>query len=452
VFAAFALLLASQAPDACAQGAPSLKKALPQAHALAGVSAVFSGARAQRGTGALVVDERIESVTLALARSTLDVTLPLAMPAGARASVSLLAKVESACVQVKVAWADEELVRLEVPVPMEARVRVERAGKEAVRELQLESLSAFPARIELRTVTGEVHVLYLGRALPDASVLMQENGGARRFLASLASLDSSLSADLEADRSRAARGIAFLAIADRLHDELSSTLPGERLALGTRFDPASLAPALRPLARFWKDALSARPGKTDARARFLVDDDVSAVWVEGVSVFDRAQGASTSVEVPVARTGQRVWIVSAANPPVVFDTTAMLQGGAIYNVGAQRLVPVSGGARRECVRVRGKIASGSGAQVLRWRELGSPPGPLMASDEAFRPSGAQDRREIGVVDRMQRAARVPPMPLVYSYTHAGTYEWTVTPEGSVSLRLLSDVKLCASDGADVAAP
>jgi hypothetical protein len=76
----------------------------------------------------------------------------------------------------------------------------------------------------------------------------------------------------------------------------------------------------------------------------------------------------------------------------------------------------------------------------------------MSGDEAFRPSTAQDRRELGVVDAKLRAALVPPMPLVYSYTHAGTYEWTVTPDGPAALRLLPDVKLCAGEGGDTAPP
>jgi len=207
-------------------------------------------------------------------------------------------------------------------------------------------------------------------------------------------------------------------------------------------------------------------GKCPCSSYPLVGDDVDAVYVEGAAVFERSLGASTSVEVPAAREGVRVWIVSRTPDrkqfetpttmppaaPFVFDVRAVLAPGAIYNVGAMRLVPVEGGARRECVRVRGRIDSASGVGVLRWRELGSPPGPLMSADEAFRPSGGQDLRQIGVVDRAQRAARVPPIPLVSAYTQPGTYESTVTPDGGVTLRLLPDVKLCAPEGGDTAAP
>jgi hypothetical protein len=176
------------------------------------------------------------------------------------------------------------------------------------------------------------------------------------------------------------------------------------------------------------------------------------VWLDGRRVFERSDGSSASVEVPAKRTAVRVWVVfREGEHERVFDTNAVVLPGQIYNVGEGRFAAVTGGGRRECIRVSGQLLTEQGdKQPLRWRELGTPPGPLMGTNESFRPSGAQDRREIGVVDKDLFAARVPPLPLVHSYTHPGTYEWSVSPKGEVSLRLMDDLKLCAEG--DAAAP
>jgi hypothetical protein len=62
-------------------------------------------------------------------------------------------------------------------------------------------------------------------------------------------------------------------------------------------------------------------------------------------------------------------------------------------------------------------------------------------DETYRPSVASAERALTVVPGGDTRP-FPPVPLVYSYTHAGLYKWTLAKDGGVRLELVDDTSVC----------
>jgi hypothetical protein len=444
-----ALLLASMLAQQhtlprCDLGGAPILRAAPELKQLQGARALFGAARAQKGPERTDVDERVTPLTIGVQADGMNATLPLALPRGARGDL-VLSFTAHACLEAQLVHDANDVSRLEWVWPIQAKLTFKRGAAPAVeRNIKLERITLHATHVVLVSTTGEEQSVYLGKKLPDAA-LLHERGGARAYLSSLAALDGALTDDINADASPAAQAIVFLAQAERLRHEIASLPPARRLELAQKIRPSGLPATLGPLARYWQQQLSANPQTARGSARLLVGDDVEQVFIDGVSVFERNSGASSSVEIGAPELAVRVWIVPRGDAVQVFDTNAVVKSGQIYDVGAQRFGGVSGGARWECIRVRGTLPGHSGGGPFRWRELGTPPGPLMQHDEAFRPSGAQDRREVGVTAMDMSAARVPALPLVYSYTHPGSYEWTIRPDGSAQLRLLTDEKLCGEN-------
>jgi hypothetical protein len=136
-----------------------------------------------------------------------------------------------------------------------------------------------------------------------------------------------------------------------------------------------------------------------------------------------------------------VWIVSsdAAKPPTVHDTHAVLKKGELYSVAKTVVQHVGAGARRECLRVDGVLPS---RQPIYWRDLGTPPGPILGVNDAYRPPFDAAERSVTVVSNARAGALFPPIPLVYSYTHPGSYRWLLSADGTVRLDLVEDDALC----------
>jgi hypothetical protein len=466
---AVALTLLAQLPQNGSGGECSAEGAQPVAKIdalkkLAPLAPFTKGGLAKKAGAELVVDEQVETYRVVLTRSA-RVALPLAVPPPWTGAVELAldgasGDGEPRCFDVRVVFSGDEVVRAELPQPIDV---VAHARKKGAPEVNASFRAARIVLYEQRVLTiddsGAQRTWWIAGkgGLPNTTLLAREvevpfpagdpeptGSGARAYVRSLAALDEKLADDLRAADTNEARAVAFMATADELRAALRKVSPAERLAIARAIDVEKLPKELRPLAAYWRDALTPATDAGDRKARFIVDDSASEVWLDGARVFDRKAGTPTSVEVPVRKRAARVWVVFPEDgKPRVFDTTAVLRPGQIYNVGEGLFSSLSGGARSECIRVVGALPD---KEPLRWRELGTPPGPLMDSNEAFRPSGAQDRREVGLVDMNLFAARVPPLPLVYSYTHSGTYEWNVSPSGPVSLRLIDDVKLCKERG------
>lgn len=124
---------------------------------------------------------------------------------------------------------------------------------------------------------------------------------------------------------------------------------------------------------------------------------------------------------------------------MVHDTHAVLKKGELYSVAKTVVQHVGAGARRECLRVDGTLPS---RQRIYWRDLGQPPGPILGAEDAYRPPFDAAERSVTVVSNARGGALFPPIPLVYSYTHPGSYRWRLSQDGTVRLDLLDDDELC----------
>lgn len=421
---------------------------------------------------ALEVDQRVQRFTIIGHKPLLPaLRLPLALPAPWSGSVVLAPRPGDAgtawCAAAQVVLIDKELRRASLTgLPVDVTVTVAKKGAPA-RTLTIahDTLVLGPRTIdalrdEARDSNGERDGgtrLWIGDGPPGEDALLVD--GVDTYMEFLAALGGGVVEDIRANPSRQAQRVLFAEAAASWRSDLASWLPRKRIdtiATIAKFDEKAMAPETRPLLRFWRRELT--PGKiatgtgtgtgTGAdradSARLIVDDAVLALWLEGVEVFDRAKGTSTSIELKAPKTAVRAWIVtrSGAGAPVVHDTRAVLRGGEIYAVTSTFVQHARGGARRECVRVVGALPFD---KDLLWREIANVPatrpGPMLRSAETYRPSLASAERAITVVPGGDTRP-FPPIPLVYSYTHPGMYQWTLAKHGGVELELITDERLC----------
>ncbi len=426
------------APAAWAGACPpgkdlSVRKVLPVLAGDARYGALFSAFSVRSSTTELVIDERHVKLTLA-ARRAARAQLPLALPVPFTGSVQLALDVASgSCIDVDVVLFDGALRALTIATPASLRGAVRSGGKvHKSIEAGAASVMLTPDFVALAGVQGPR--LYVGQGTPDPAVLLGDPGGIEAYVASLAALEVALS---PAEQAR----FDFLRTDRRLRSELSSILPRARLTEIARFDEKSLPRTEQTLLRFWRQQLNPAASPTDGRARLLIDDQVDEVWVEGTEVYLRAPGASPSVEVPLGDGAARVWIVSteSGRPTTVHDTRAVLRKGELYSVAKTVVQHVGAGARRECLRVDGLLPS---KQKIYWRDLGTPPGPILGVEDAYRPPFDASERAVMVVSNARGGSLFPPIPLVYSYTHPGSYRWRLSEDGTVRLDLIEQDELC----------
>ncbi len=444
----FTALLAQAAPVCAVDGQP-VAVVLPMLKSTLGpaLSGWWQGARAVAGDSELVIDERVTTYTVAVPHAR-TVAVPVALPDPWRGAL-LVTPQPGACLTVRVYRTDDELARISIDGPALAW-RAARAGGPAIEKTLSGPLVWTGNRINVSDGNGIPLWLYGGRALPSERALYAgastsgEGAAAEEvalaYTTTLAALDAQLSTDLTGSSSSGARTVAFMAAAGQLRKDAALWLPARRVAWGRALDVSSLPSSLRPLARFWQSEFAADTSTTPASAVLLVDDTSDEIWLDGVQVYARNRGDALRLSVPARAAASRIWVVyadRASNTSRVFDTRAALRAGDIYNVGGNVVAPVAAGARHECVRVTGTLP---GNIPLRWRELGSPPGPILDASDAYRPSSAQDRREVAIVDYAGMAASLPPVPLVYNYTHAGVYNWTLSSSGALRLQVNSDAK------------
>jgi hypothetical protein len=388
----------------------------------------------------LDVDERHTRFTMAVDRVA-AVTLPLALPLPWAGTVSLVPRgAGRACVATDVVLFDRELRRAELEgLPVEVLVTLGRRGQ-APKELPLaqDKLVVTPDTLEVSAGDAPPLRLYLGSGPPDDEVLASD--GADRYMKSLAGLSPEMVDDIRKKPSAEAQRVLFAEMAASLRAELGAWKPQRRIEEIARFDEKNMPPDLRPLLHFWKAELGelsrSRKPRTGATARLLVDDAVQALWIDGVEVFDRRKGMPTSVEIRVPLEGVRAWIVGADD--VVHDTRAVLKPGEIYTVTSTFVQHVRPAARRECVRVNGELPF---HKDIRWREVSGTNTALLDVGETYRPSTPSAERVVTVVPGGD-ARPFPPVPLIYSYTHPGTYKWTLSGDGGVKLELVEDEAIC----------
>lgn len=426
------------APAAWARTCPagtdrSLNKVLPVLFQDARYGRLFGHFSVRVSSTELVIDERHVKLTL-IATSAPRVRLPLALPAPFTGSVQLALDVAvGSCLEVDVVLFDGALRAATIAAPSSLRgaVRVSDKLHKGI-ESGGGSVTLMPDFVALAGEQGPR--LYVGQGTPDPMALLGEPGGIEAYVASLAALDVPLT---PAEQTR----FDFLRAERRLRRELSSMLPRARLDEIARFDERTLPRTEQTLLRFWRQQLLPAASSTDGRARLLIDDEVDAVWVEGTEVYLRAPGISSSVEVPLGDGAARVWIVStdSGRPTTVHDTRAVLKKGELYSVTKTVVQHAGGGARRECLRVDGLLPS---RQRIYWRDLGAPPGPILGADDAYRPPFDTAERSVTVVSNARGGALFPPIPLVYSYTHPGSYRWRLSSDGTVRLDLIEDDALC----------
>lgn len=394
--------------------------------------ALFRAFAVRSRVNELVIDERHVKLTLVAKRASPRAELPLALPAGVSGSVTVSLEVGAgSCVDVDMVLFDGALRSVTVPAPratLSGAVRTR--GKAPVPvEIGAPGLLMTPVFVSL----GDTR-MYVGKGLPDPIALLGEDGGIDAYLASLTPLGVVLGA---ADQAR----FDFLRLEQTWRRSLSTALPRERLEQIGRIPEAKLPPTEAALMRFWRQQLSPSSSPTDARARLLIDDEVEEVWVDGTEVYVRAPGASPSVEVSIGDGAVRVWIVSSegGKPSTVHDTRAVLKKGELYSVARTVVQHVGAGARRECLRVDGALPS---KHKIYWRDLGTPPGPILGVDDAYRPPFDASERTVTVVSNARSGSLFPPVPLVYSYTHPGTYRWHLLADGTVRLDLIEEDALC----------
>lgn len=380
----------------------------------------------------LVIDERHVKLTLVAQRAGAKVELPLALPAGSSGSVTLTLDVApGSCLDVDMVLFDGAVRTLAVPAPRATLSGAVRTKGKATMPIELSApgIVLTPTYLFL----GDTR-LYVGRGTPDPAALLVEDGGIEAYLKSLVPLGAALS---EAEQTR----FDFLLLEQGWRRSLSTLLPQARHEQLGRMASARLPPAEMALLRFWRQQLLPQAAPTDARARLLIDDEVEAVWVDGSEVYARVPGASPSVEVPLGDGAVRVWIVSrdADKAPTVHDTRAVLKKGELYSVAKTVVQHVGAGARRECLRVDGALPS---KQRIYWRDLGTPPGPILGAEDAYRPPFDAAERSVTVVSHARSGTLFPPVPLVYSYTHPGTYRWRLVADGTVRLDLIEEDALC----------
>lgn len=394
--------------------------------------ALFRAFSVRSRVNELVIDERHVKLTLVARRASPRAELPLALPGGAHGSVAVSLEVAAgACVEVDMVLFDGALRTVTVPAPRASLSgSVRSKGKAPVPvEIGAPGLMLTPVFMSL----GDTR-LYVGKGLPDPTALLVEDGGIDAYLDSLVSLGVTLGA---ADQAR----FDFLRLEQTWRRSLSTVLPRERQEQIGRIPEAKLPPTEAALLRFWRQQLGPASSPTDARARLLIDDAVEAVWVDGAEVYVRAPGASPSVEVSIGEGAVRVWIVSSegGKPSTVHDTRAVLRKGELYSVAKTVVQHVGAGARRECLRVDGALPS---KHKIYWRDLGTPPGPILGVEDAYRPPFDAAERTVTVVSTARSGSLFPPVPLVYSYTHPGTYRWRLLADGTVRLDLVEEDALC----------
>ncbi|MBI1944904.1 MAG: hypothetical protein HYS27_04365 [Deltaproteobacteria bacterium] len=426
------------APSASAGDCPagrdgSLQKVAPVLWNDARLSPLFRSFAVRAERSALVIDEHHLTLTL-VARRAPRALLPLALPAPYVGSVSLALDVPiGGCVDVEVVLFDGALRSATFAAPASLRGAI-KSGERVHKSIETgaAAVTLAPGSVALGDEPGAR--LYLGQGAPDPTALLAEQGGIDGYLASLAALEVALS---PAERAR----FDFLVTDRRLRRELSSMLPRARQTEIARFDEGALPKSEQPLLRFWRQQLNPASSPTDARARLLIDDQVDAVWVEGNEVYVRAPGVSSSVEVPLGDGAARVWIVSteSGRTTTIHDTHAVLKKGELYSVAKTMVQHIGAGARRECLRVDGALPS---RQRIYWRDLGTPPGPILGAEDAYRPPFDAAERSVTVVSNARGGALFPPIPLVYSYTHPGSYRWRLAADGTVRLDLIDDDELC----------
>lgn len=380
----------------------------------------------------LVIDERHVKLTLIAKRSPARAELPLALPAPYGGAVTLSLEVPvGSCVEVDMVLFDGALRAVTVPAPRASLVGAVRGKGRAPTPIELGApgLTLTPTFVSL----GDSR-LYVGRGTPEPAALMAEDGGIEAYLSSLAALGVTLTG---AEQAR----FDFLRLDQTMRRSLSTVLPATRIEQISRIAEAKLPPTEAALLRFWRQQLLPQPSPTDARARLLVDDAVEAVWVDATEVYARAPGASPSVEVPIGDGAVRVWIVSSepGKPATVHDTRAVLKKGELYSVAKTVVQHVGAGSRRECLRVDGALPS---KQKIYWRDLGTPPGPILGAEDAYRPPFDTAERSVMVVSHARSGALFPPIPLVYSYTHPGSYRWRLSQDGTIRLDLIEEDALC----------
>ncbi len=410
----------------------SLQKIAPALWREPRLSELFRAFAVRAHTRDLVIDEQHLTLTL-VARRAPRVQLPLALPTPYAGIVTLALDVPvGGCVEATVVLFDDALRSATFAAPASLRGAV-KVGDKVHRSIDVgaAAVTVAPQRVALGEAPGARW--YIGQGTPDPTVLVAE-AELESYLSALAALDVALPS---ADQAR----IDFLAVERRLRRELSSMLPRDRQEVIARFDHDALPRDEQALLRFWRHQLLPAPPTSDARARLLIDDEVDAVWVEGVEVYARAPGASPTVEVPLGDGAARVWIVSTdrGRATTVHDTHAVLRKGELYSVAKTVVQHVGAGARRECLRVDGALPS---RQRISWRDLGTPPGPILGTDDAYRPPFDASERTVTVVSNARGGALFPPIPLVYSYTHPGSYRWRLSADGTVRLDLIDDDVLC----------
>ncbi len=435
--ATFVLSALVAAPSAWAAPCPagrdtSLQKVAPALWSDVRLSELFRAFAVRAHTSDLVIDEHHLKLTL-VSRRAPRVQLPLALPAPYSGVVTLALDVPvGGCVDVDVVLFDGALRSASFAVPALLRGAV-KSGERVHKTIEASAASVVmgPQLIALGDAPGARW--YLGQGTPDPTVLLAESE-LDAYLASLAALEVTLP---PAEQAR----VDFLTVERRLRRELSSMLPQARQEAIERFDEAALPKAEQALLRFWRQQLLPAASPTDARARLLIDDEVEAVWVEGQQVYARASGVSPTVEVPLGDGAARVWIVSTeqGRSTTVHDTHAVLRKGELYSVAKTVVQHVGPGARRECLRVEGALPS---RQRIYWRDLGSPPGPILGTEDAYRPPFDASERTVTVVSKARGGTIFPPVPLVHSYTHPGSYRWLLLADGTVRLDLIDDDPLC----------
>lgn len=427
------------------EAAPLLVKAAAIGRALRGLSALSPAT-------SLEVDEQHTRFVLSGDKALAPVRLPLALPAPWSGTLELVPRPVRGrfCAGTTVVVFDDELRRAELTdLPVDVAVTITRRGR-APRTVR-SSPQALVVSPETVTLGGEagaptLFVAARKRTLPRDELL--EGDGAARYMAGLAALFPEVAADIRAHPSREAQRVLFAEMAASLRAELGTWTPERRLAEIARFDERAVAEEQRPLWSFWKAELGVRKTPRTAGmapARLIVDDAVDALWIDGVEVFDRDRGTPTSVEVQVPQDAVRAWIVTSAassaggqDRSVVHDTRAVLRPGEIYSVTSTFVQHARAGTRRECVRVSGALP---GKKDIRWREVSGARPAMLGDDETYRPSVPLAERVLTVVPGGD-ARPFPPVPLIYSYTHPGTYKWTLSETGGATLELIEDPAIC----------
>lgn len=432
--------------------APLLVRSTPLGRTLRGLSATAVGT-------SLEVDEQHTRFTLTSDEPLAPLRLPLTLPSPWNGTLQLTPRpgVQRWCARVTVVVFDKELRRAELSaLPVDVTITVTRRGQ-APRTFTSSpaSLVVTSAAIALGPEPGSpvLVVATRNRALPGDELLEGDGAAemdASRYMASLAALFPDVARDIRARPSREAQRVLFAEMAVSLRAELGAWTPARRLAEIARFDEKAVSEGQRALLSFWKAELAVRRARSEtsssAPARLIVDDAVKQLWIDGVEVFDRDKGMPTSVELVPPAEAVRAWIVSSApatddptrSIDVVHDTRAVLRPGELYSVTSTFVQHARPAARRECVRVAGTLPGG---KDIRWREVSGARTALLDDDETYRPSVASAERVITVVPGGD-ARPFPPVPLIYSYTHPGTYKWTLAKDGGVTLELVEDEAIC----------